>query len=160
MKSATRTRHLRSSDAPVCMFHTDYIIWEYLFSIWIGSFKGRHFNLYWYIFHVCKASIHRNSKFRVQVHRGRDGRKHILLLYFKKHNVSLLFWVHTNKSRVFTDWKDVLLLSVWPKMPEYFKSKSAHWRLHLSCSEHTTVQLPDCVTLPFPMEYFFLWLSN
>ncbi len=36
MKSATR--RLRSSDAAVCMFHMDYIIGEYLFSILIGSF--------------------------------------------------------------------------------------------------------------------------
>ncbi len=32
-------------DATVCKFHTDYIIWEFLFSIWIGSFESRHFTL-------------------------------------------------------------------------------------------------------------------
>ncbi len=59
MKSATLTRHFCSSDLhlsdaffiqsvmlPVCMFHTDDIIWEYLYSIWIGSFESRHFTLY------------------------------------------------------------------------------------------------------------------
>ncbi len=50
MKSATLTRHLRSSDASLCMFHTDYIIWEYLFSIWIGSFESTHFTFYRYVF--------------------------------------------------------------------------------------------------------------
>jgi len=32
-------------DASICRFHMDYIYWEYLFSIWIGSFKSRHFKL-------------------------------------------------------------------------------------------------------------------
>ncbi len=127
-------------DAPVCMFHTDYIIWEY-FSIWIGSFESRHITLYRYIFNVCKAKIY--MEFRAQVHRDRDSRKRILFAFIilQKHNILLLLWVHTNKCRVFTDLKDVLLLSLWPKMSEYFKSKWPHWRLHLSCSERATIQL-------------------
>ncbi len=50
------------------------------------------------------------SKFLAQVHRYLDGRKRILfaLITLQKRNVSLLFWVHTNKRRVFTDSKDVL----------------------------------------------------
>ncbi len=46
----------------------------YLFSIWIGSFESRHFTLYRYIFHVCKASIHGVSDFCAQVYRDRDSR--------------------------------------------------------------------------------------
>ena len=94
-------------DAPACKFHTDYIMWEYLFSVWIGSFKS--FTLYRYIFHVCnKASIHRVSKWCAQVHRVWDGRKRIMFAFIilQKRNVSLLFWVHTNKCWVFTDTKD------------------------------------------------------
>ncbi len=34
----------------------------------------------------------------------------------QKLNALLLLWVHTNKRRVFTDLKDVLLLSVWPQI--------------------------------------------
>ncbi len=54
--------------------------------------------------------IHRDSKFLAQVHRDLDGRKRILfaLITLQKRNVSLLFWVHKNQHRVFTDSKDVL----------------------------------------------------
>ncbi len=31
------------------MFHTDYIIWEYLYFIWISLFESRHFTLYIYL---------------------------------------------------------------------------------------------------------------
>ncbi len=50
MKSATLTRHLRSSGCT--SMHVSYgnIIWEYLFSIWTGLFESRHFALYRYIF--------------------------------------------------------------------------------------------------------------
>ncbi len=43
------------------------------------------------------------SKFLAQVHR--DLKR---ILFALKRNVSLLFWVHTNKRRVLTDSKDVL----------------------------------------------------
>ncbi len=118
-------------DAPVCMFHMDYIIWEYLFYIWVGLFESRHFTFYRYIFMSVRQVY---MKFRAQVYRDRDGRKHILFpfIILQKRHV-LLLWVHTNKRRVFTDSKDVLLL--WAKMRQYFKGKWAHRRLHLSCSE-------------------------
>ncbi len=82
-------------------------------------------------------------EFCAQLHGDRDGRKCILFAFIilQKHSVLLLLWVLTNKRRVFTDSKDVLFLSVWPKMREYFRSKWAHRRLHLSCSEHAAVQL-------------------
>jgi len=35
----------------------------------------------------------------------------------------------------YTDSKDLLLLSVWPKITEYFKSQWEHRCLHLSCCE-------------------------
>ncbi len=61
-----------------------------LFSILIGSFESRHFTLYGYIFHVCKAKIY--TEFRAQVHRDRGGRKHILFAFIilQKGNVLLL----------------------------------------------------------------------
>ncbi len=64
-------------------------------------------------------------------------------IILQKHNVLLLLWVHTQKHKiVFTDSKDVLLLSVWPKITVYFQSKWAHQRLYLSCSERTTFHTP------------------
>ncbi len=124
MKSATLTRHLCCSNAPVCMFHTDYIIWKYLFSIWICSFESRHCALYRYVF-LSVRQIY--IEFRAQVYRDRDSRKLILFAFIilQKRNVLLLLWVHTNKCRVFTDSKDVLLLSVWPKMTSICPAVSA-----------------------------------
>ncbi len=76
------------------------------------------------------------TEFRAQVHRDRYGRKRVVFAFIiLQKRVLLLLWVHTNKRRVFADLKDVLLLSVWPKITEYFKSKWAHRSLHLSCSE-------------------------
>ncbi len=52
-------------------------------------------------------------EFHAQVHRDRDGRKHIRKFAFiilQKRNVLLLLRVHTNKCRVFTDLKDGLLV--------------------------------------------------
>ncbi len=80
------------------------------------------------------------TEFHAQIHEDRDDRKRILFAFIilQKHNVLLLLlWVHTNKRRVFTDLKDVLLLSVWPEM-EYFKIRVIeHQRLHLSASHST-----------------------
>ncbi len=51
----------------------------------------------------------------------RDGRKHIMFVFFilYKHNVLLILWVHTNKSRPFTVLNDVLVLLLWTKMMAY-----------------------------------------
>ncbi len=118
----------------LCMFHMDYIIWEYLFSIWIGSFESRHFTLYRYVLSVRQVAYTQSFVLKFT---DRDGRKHIMFAFIilQKCNVLLLLWVHTNKRRVFTDSKNVLLSSVWPKMLEYFRSTWAHRRLHLSRSE-------------------------
>ncbi len=82
MRLATLTCHLRSGDVPVCMFHFHYIISEYLFFIWIDSFESRHFPLDRYVFMSVRQVY---WKFCAQVHRDRDGRKHILLfsLFYK-----------------------------------------------------------------------------
>ncbi len=78
MRSATLTCHLRSGDVPVYMFHLNYII-EYLFFIWIDSFESRHFPLDRYVFMSVRQVY---WEFRAQVHRDRDGRKHILLFCY------------------------------------------------------------------------------
>ncbi len=97
-----------------------------------GVPKLSHATVYRYIFYVCKAKIY--TEFRAPFHRIRDGRKRILFAFIilQKCGIVKVEWV-------FTDSKGVLLLSVWPKIREYFKSKWAHRRLHLSCSEHATV---------------------
>ncbi len=82
-------------------------------------------------FNVCKATIY--SEFRTQVHRDRDGRERIPFAFIILQKHVLLLWGHTNKRRVFTDLKDVLLLSVWPEI-EYFKSK---WGAVSFCSAST-----------------------
>ncbi len=117
MKSVTLTRHLHSSDAPVCMFHTDYIIREYLFSIWIGSFETRHFALYRYVFfHIWKANIKEFRSFMLKfTETEMESASCLLSLFYKRAMFLLLLWVQTNKRRVFTDSKGVLLLSVWAK---------------------------------------------
>ncbi len=55
------------------------------------------------------------------VSRTSSRRKRILIAFIilHKHNVLLLSWVHTNTRKVFTDSKDVLLLSVWPPAASY-----------------------------------------
>ncbi len=57
MKSATLTRHLHSSAAPVCMFHMDYTIWEYCFPFQLVNLKV-DISLSIDYFNVYKASIH------------------------------------------------------------------------------------------------------
>ncbi len=65
------------------MFHTDYIIWEYLFSIWIGSFESRYFTLYRYIFVMSVRQ--RYTEFHAQVHRPRRQKAHpVCFHYFTK----------------------------------------------------------------------------
>ncbi len=51
----------------------------------------------------------------------RDGRKCIMFVFFilYKHNVLLILWVHTNKSRPFAVPNYVLLLPLWAKMTAY-----------------------------------------
>ncbi len=96
MKSATLTRHLRSCGC-ACL-HVSYglysLIWEDLFSIWIGSFESRHFALYRYVFISVRQVF---TEFRAQVHRDQDGRKRLLFAFIilQKRNVLLLLWVHT-----------------------------------------------------------------
>ncbi len=83
------------------------------------------------------------TEFHAQIHEDRDDRKRILFAFIilQKHNVLLLLlWVHTNKRRVFTDLKDVLLLSVWPEM-EYFKSKWAPAPPSVSFTLHTDTSI-------------------
>ncbi len=63
-----------------------------------------------------------------------------LLSLFYKSTMFCCYCECIHKKIVFTDSKDVLLLSVWPKM--YFQSKWAHQRLYLSCSERTTFHTP------------------
>ncbi len=106
---------------------------------------------YGYIFRFCKAIIHKVSEFRAQVHR--DGRKRILfaLIILQKHNVSLLLWVPTNKRTVFTDWKDVLLLSV-PKLQSILRASertgaSICPAVNYSSAPHSTQTLEQCTFL-------------
>ncbi len=55
------------------------------------------------------------------------------ILFAEKRNVSLLFWVHTNKRRVFTDSKDVLgYFYLYDQEWRRCKSKWAH--RSLSCA--------------------------
>ncbi len=101
------------------MFYTEYIIWEYLFYIWIKSFKSRYFTLYKYsiscisFMSVKQVAYTRSFEFHAQVHRDQDGRKPILFpfIILQKHNDLLLLWVHTNKCRVFTDLQSILRAS-------------------------------------------------
>ncbi len=134
MKSATLTIHICSSGC-VCLqvsyrlhnlrifvFHLNWFIWKLTF---------RSLQL-----HLLMSVRQIYTEFCVQVHRDWD-RKCILFafIYFLMRNVLFLLWVHKSKLRVFTDLKDLLLLSMWAKMREYFKSKWVHRCLHLSCSE-------------------------
>ncbi len=126
------------------MFHTNYIFVEYLNTCF--PFALVHLKVYILLaidmFFISVRQVY--TEFHAQVHRDQDRRNRILIAFIilQKRNVLLLLWVHTNKRRIFTDSKDVLLLSVWPKMREYFKSKWPHRRLHLSCRKGATIQLP------------------
>ncbi len=70
------------------MFHLDYIIWEYLFTIWIGLFESRHFTLYRYVF---VRQVYTVLEFRAQVQKHRDSREDILFAFIilQKRNVLL-----------------------------------------------------------------------
>ncbi len=81
MKSATRTRHLRSCGC-ACL-HVSYglysLIWEYLFSTWIGSFESRYFALYTYVFISVRQVF---TEFHAHVHRDQDGRKRLVCFHY------------------------------------------------------------------------------
>ncbi len=76
------------------------------------SFESRHFTLF-FIHGVSHSSSQRPR-----------WQKHILFTLITYRSVSLLFLVHTNKRRVFTDLQRCirLILSVWPKMSEILKT--------------------------------------
>ncbi len=70
--------------------------WENLHNWWLT----KYFFVPLYVCHVCNA---------------------INFFFFFINTKICKFTETAHKCRVFTDWKDVLLL--WPKMMEYFKSK-------------------------------------
>ncbi len=125
-----------SAVVSVCMFHTDYIIGEYFFPFELVHLKvdtSRSIDIF--LMSVRQRYI---QSFALKL-TDRDGRKRILFAFIiLQKRILWLLWVHTNKRRVFTDLKDVLLLSLWAKM-EYIRSKWAHRRLHLSYSERTAL---------------------
>ncbi len=105
---------------------------ENLFSIWIGSFESRHFTLYRYILMSVRQRYTRS--FALKFTDIKMAETASCLLSFHK-SAFCCYCECAYINRVFTDLKDILPLSVWPKMTEYFKSKRAHRRLHLSCSD-------------------------
>ncbi len=116
------TRHLliRSAFREKYIF-TDYDYNERVFVLFhqvvIYSF------LYIYIFIMSVRHIF--AEFRlIFVKRScsrRDGRKRIMFVFFIlcKHNVLLILWVHTNKSRPLSVPNYVLRLPSWTKMTAY-----------------------------------------
>ncbi len=102
MKSATLTCHLCSSGLHTSVLHlkVDTSLSIYFFSCLLGKYTPR---------------------FALKCTRPRRQKPHPECFhYFTKAQV---FVVIVNKRRAFTDSEDALLLPVWAKMSEYFKSK-------------------------------------
>lgn len=111
-------RMIMSSDGKDCTsrwFHTDYIIrklWKTFQAFYRLALSERQ------VF----VSVHFCDTFQIVVHGERDSRKRSQFVFFilqkKFCNVLLLLWVYTNEITLYSfEW---CLLSVWPKMTEYF----------------------------------------
>ncbi len=144
MNSATLTHHLHGIDAPICMFHTDYIIWEYLYFIWISLFEGRHFTLYIYIFiDLFKAKIY--MQFHVQVHRDRDGYKRVLFALFYK---STKFRCHCECTQI-----NVESLHIW-NMYYFYLYEQKFWMFKEQVSAPAPQSVLQWALLSTPHKHF------
>ncbi len=123
MKSATQTHHLCSEST--CM-HVSYRLHNMRLFV---------FHLNWFIsLYGCIMFVRKvNTEFHVHRPRWQKAHSCLLSLFYK----SAMFYCYCEYALINVEFysKDALLLSVWPEMTEYFRSKWAHRRLHLSCCE-------------------------
>ncbi len=107
MKLETLTRHLRSSDAPVCMLR---IIYENICFPFELVYLNVEISLSIDIFFMSVRQVY--TEFCAQVHRPKRQKAHPdLFRYFTKAQC-FVFILSAHKRRVYSDSKDVLLLSV------------------------------------------------
>ncbi len=132
MKSATPTRHLRSSGR-ACMHVTDYIIWKYLFSILIGLFESRHFALNRYTFFMSVRQVYtefRSLALKFTETETAESASCLLSVLYK----TTMFCCYCECTQINSLYKFKRFITLVSKN-EYFKSKWAHRRLHPSHSE-------------------------
>ncbi len=160
MKSAILNLPLRSSDAPVSMFHTDYIIREYLFFIWIDHLKV-DISLSIDILFMSVRQVY--PEFRLVFF---DALKFtetemvwwwhpVCFHYFAKVQCFVVM-LHTNKLNV----ESLLIQRMY-----YSYLYDQKWRSILRASDRTgtsichavsvnDLSVTDCVTSPLPMDFF------
>ncbi len=113
MKS-TLTRLLCSSGC-TCLFHTDYIIWHFVFEPknLIGSFESEHFTFYRYILHVYKASIHKDVLFSFKSKRKYTENVSLCCGWHRREYAVCIQWIFSKKTEETNCWKQsVISLSV------------------------------------------------
>ncbi len=160
MKSAILNLPLRSSDAPVSMFHTDYIIREYLFFIWIDHLKV-DISLSIDILFMSVRQVYPEFRLvffltRSSSQRLRWQKAHPVCFHYFAKVQCFVVMLHTNKLNV----ESLLIQRMC-----YSYLYDQKWRSILSASDRTgtsichavsvnDLSVTDCETSPLPMDFF------